>query len=70
MSRKIEVVGNNEHRKAIIREVKEIDMSNVENVKKLINELDVELIKIKSQVKSLKARAEEIQEIKRFLKKQ
>lgn len=67
MSRKLEVVGKGKERRIIIRETKEIELGSAKNSLELKNELKKELMMIRSNVKALKSRAEEIQEILRII---
>lgn len=67
MSRKLEVVGKGKERRIIIRETKEIELGSAKNSLELKNELKKELMVIRSNVKALKSRAEEIQEILRII---
>lgn len=63
MSRRIEVVGKGNERRAIVRETREIDLSSAQNTAELKKELKRELMMIRNKVKELKGRAEEIQEV-------
>lgn len=68
MSRKIEVVGQGNQRKVVFKETKTVDLGDAENVIKLEKDLKGELMRIRSEVKELKKRAESIHEILKLIK--